>query len=95
MDELEEYFNTLIEQGAYRVVGYDSDGDRLIEPVPEVLAEVAPELWESHQIDGLLEATEALYSLEQKGLVERVDDDEFRLTPLGELWAEEIEAGLE
>jgi hypothetical protein len=79
--EVDAYMNDLLEKGAYRVDGIDPDtGELLLSIVPEVMAVVDPELLEIYELQASLEFEQTMFSLEEKGLVTRLDDDEFTLT---------------
>lgn len=79
-DIINAYMNELIEKGAYTVEGIDESGEFLLKPVPEVLKELDPQLYEIYEIEANLEVEERLHSLEEKGLILRVDDENFTLT---------------
>jgi hypothetical protein len=79
--EVDAYMNDLLEKGAYRVDGIDPDtGELLLSIVPEIMAVVDPELLEIYELQAGLEFEQTMFSLEEKGLVTRLDDDEFTLT---------------
>ena len=91
----EEFIGYLEDAGALEWVGMDKDGERILKPNMEVLAEVYPEMY----YDLLEDLNNTLMGLYEKGLVD-IDYDEdlearFKLSPEALEFLEENGYGME
>ena len=91
----EEFIGYLEDAGALEWVGMDKDGERILKPNMEVLAEVYPEMY----YDLLEDLNETLMGLYDKGLVEIDYDEEleakFKLSPEAVEFLEENGYGMQ
>ena len=69
--EEDQYFQYLLEVGAFEIEGVSDDGDLMFKPNPEKMQEYAPEMFEMMQSDVM----DALLDLYKKGLVEMEYDE--------------------
>ena len=91
----EEFIGYLEDAGALEWVGMDKDGERILKPNMEILAEVYPEMY----YDLLEDLNNTLMGLYEKGLVD-IDYDEdlearFKLSPEAMEFLEENGYGME
>ena len=69
--EEEQYFQYLLEVGAFEIDGVSEDGDIMFKPNPEKMKEYAPEMYEMMQED----IEDSLLELYKDGLVDMEYDE--------------------